>query len=406
MTFIIPTTQEIKDQIQTNIELATNNVLSIFPKSFTQFLSTALALSISPIYKYITWTLKQRFALSCSEYNLEYYFGVEYKIPRIQRVKEEATVSVVAFENPEEIIITTDTVLICDRNGLIYYPKYTTIIPLPLIDYSVIHMQIIAETEGSEYNLEVDDILRFDPDIEYITNPIGLRGGMVDSIEIIGTDFEDLEVYRRRVLSKIASDGGGGNLTDYRRWAESVDGVLHAYPYSGRPMIPYEELPGDITIYIESDQPYGISNQTLLDYVKTEVINDPNTGIDRTRIGDIENTLFIESIIPIYFHVYIYDLYLGLNIEDSFIQKAKEAIEDELDSYFLEARPFIPGLDLFYNRRDIVSRASISGSIINSLKPFGGSISNIVVKLNGITEINEKQLIGGEIAIRAGIIYE
>jgi hypothetical protein len=50
-----------------------------------------------------------------------------------------------------------------------------------------------------------------------------------------GEDREIDTVYRRRVLTRIRAQGGGGNAADYRQWSEDVASVRRAFPYSTKP---------------------------------------------------------------------------------------------------------------------------------------------------------------------------
>jgi hypothetical protein len=90
---------------------------------------------------------------------------------------------------------------------------------------------VVAQTAGIAGNLNVGDTLTLDEPITGVGN-----SWTVQAVAVIGTDQEDLEAYRRRVLLEIQTVGGGGNGVDYRTWAEETTGVFRAFPYAGAPI--------------------------------------------------------------------------------------------------------------------------------------------------------------------------
>ncbi|WP_019123647.1 baseplate J/gp47 family protein, partial [Brevibacillus massiliensis] len=79
-----------------------------------------------------------------------------------------------------------------------------------------------------------------------------------DSIVVqAGTDKEDNEAYRQRILDRKRNPGKGGTADDYKAWAESVTGVVSAL------VIPLNRGNGTVDIVIAGVN--GIPDQALID---------------------------------------------------------------------------------------------------------------------------------------------
>ncbi|MGF9909494.1 baseplate J/gp47 family protein [Brevibacillus porteri] len=71
-----------------------------------------------------------------------------------------------------------------------------------------------------------------------------------------GTDIEDDEVYRQRILDRKRNPGKGGTESDYKLWAESVNGVVSAL------VIPLNRGNGTVDIVITGVN--GLPDQTVI----------------------------------------------------------------------------------------------------------------------------------------------
>ena len=80
-------------------------------------------------------------------------------------------------------------------------------------------VNVEADTAGSKYNVPIGSLtvlINADSGVTSATNPAATSGG---------TDIEDDDAYRDRILLELASPQGAGNTADYRRWALSFDSV-------------------------------------------------------------------------------------------------------------------------------------------------------------------------------------
>jgi uncharacterized phage protein gp47/JayE len=71
-----------------------------------------------------------------------------------------------------------------------------------------------------------------------------VRTSAVSEVTSYALDGETEAEYRARVISRFRIPPLGGALSDYRRWAGDVSGVLNTYPYKDT------ESPGGVLIYV------------------------------------------------------------------------------------------------------------------------------------------------------------
>jgi hypothetical protein len=135
-------------------------------------------------------------------------------------------------------------------------------------------------------------------------------------------------------------------------------------------VIEHAPLPGDRTVYIESNTPPdGIASAALLEAVRESITTDPDTGITRVPLGMIDGTLWVESI-------YRLGLYLeieGLDVSQDILAETKDDIEAAMITYLRSIAPFVDGLDPVSERNDTVTNTSLSKVLDDVLERVGGS---------------------------------
>jgi hypothetical protein len=163
-------------------------------------------------------------------------------------------------------------------------------------------------------------------------------------------------------------------------------------------------LPGDRTIYVEADtsiDPDGIPPQALLDEVRDTINNDPATGRARPPLGETDQTLFVEPISRTSFFVDIESLDVSPDQEAA----AKADILADLTTFFLEALPFVVGIDFESDRTDLITNLTVSTTVQNILSIYGGSASAIRFGLFSGDDLKFYQLRQGELAKLGGVEY-
>ena len=143
--------------------------------------------------------------------------------PWIQQPRDLGTEATgyVTFKIPEagteDIVIPEDTTVVCEETGNYYVTESEIIIPVGETEATV---SIICATEGEDGNVGTGEINIIDdeyldiPEIT-VTNEEPITGG---------TDYEEDEEYRERLLNFIRRDDFG-SLPYYIDLAENIDGV-------------------------------------------------------------------------------------------------------------------------------------------------------------------------------------
>lgn len=383
----IPTTKDLRDQLQAKFESKLNENVPDMPYAFTKLLTFVLAMVAIPIYKRIDSAKKQSLALTADEPGLE-EIGANYKVKREPAAQAELRVLIDVTSNgniPMTASFKTD-------NDLYYFPKQTYAVETPE-DYIV----LVAEKAGTEYNLEHNDTL----EMEYDLDGIG-KTATVALVEVYGSDKEDLEGYRRHVLTEIGTVGGGGNNVDYRRWAEATPGVYRAFPYPGRPDDPDSAEPGEVSVFIEADTNDGIPSGTLLNTVKDNLQYDPDTGETRAPVTNTVDDLRVLSVEHVEFRFNISDL----DVDTGVLAEAQAKVETAVDEHLRSIKPYVVGIDREYERSDKVSSVSVSKIVSENLKLFGGEAGTITMDVIGEANgVSLRQLIGGETARLSSIVW-
>lgn len=386
----IPTTKNLRIQIEEKFTSKLNENVPLLVFAFLKILSAILAIIVTPIYKYIDSCKKQSLALTADEENLE-EIGLNYGTPREPAATAELEVEITITENdvtlPKSAVYKTD-------NDLYYFPSQTYLFDdFVGPDPETRDVILAGENPGTEYNLSVDDELTMEYEIAGIVNTATVTG-----TSSYGADKEPLEGYRRHVLSEIGTVGGGGNNVDYRRWGEAVDGVYRVFPYPGRPDDPDNAIPGEISVFVETEAILGtdgVPSSTLLDNVKTALQYDPDTGKTRPPIVDVEDKLRVLSIDRVYFKFTISDSI----IDSGILGQAQTSVESAIDEHLRSIGPYVVGIDREYERSDKVSPTSISKVVSEILKSYGGEAGTVTMDVvSEGTNVPMRQLTGGQIA--------
>ena len=222
MSLTIPTFQDLVDVSVSHYETSLGQDAPLTSKSFARILGYAQALLTLALYKLAAERKLQNLALTATDEDLE-LLGEEYGVDRQAAI---ATELVLTCTGTNGIDIPAGTVFIGDSNGLRYYTQ-----ALVTIASGTATPTVTCYTSGVDGNLLVSDTLTLSSPITGIDN-----SAVVASISVAGIDQEDLEVYRRRVLDKIQTTGGGSNSADFRNWGQETSNITRVFPYSGTPV--------------------------------------------------------------------------------------------------------------------------------------------------------------------------
>lgn len=388
MSLRLPTTQELYDRNVARFEAALAQTVPATEKSFVRVLAALEAMVGAELARMVVERAKQNLALTAGADMLA-VIGEEYGVTRKAAVSSQLTIRATSTTGLTVPITASFT---GDSNAESYRPDASA-----TEAGGYISVTVSAVTAGVSGDLVVGDTLTMSPSISGV--------GAVWTVTVVvtaGLDQEDIEEYRRRVLLAERTVGGGGNSADYRTWAEEVDGVYRAFPYSGAPT--GTSYPGDRTVYIEADTDIdedGIAPEGLLDDVRDAINTDPVTGKARPCLGDTDENLYVESISRTTLNVEVRDL-----VVDTDLLTATQAnITTAVDEYLRGIAPFISGLDAPMTQNDMITDLTLSQVIQDVLTPVGGSAAGVGLYITVNTFIPSYTLGAGELAKLGVVTY-
>jgi hypothetical protein len=395
MPYNTPSAQELVQRNIASLESSLNQTTPPAEKAFNKVLAATEGMADRELYGYATDLARENFALTASEEGLT-ALGKEYGVYRVQPAVWEGKA---LFDIPDGATLYLGTVFV-GANGL----KYETISPVTAPSFapgSGVLAPITCAEVGPSGNLFVNDTLN----IQTLIAGAG-RTAMVVEVTSLGTPIEDLEDFRRRILDLERSEGGGGNSSDYRRWAQAVAGVRRAYPFSGPPKdSDHNALPGERTVYIEclsNIDSEGVPPQSLLDLVRAALLIDPVTGISREILGLTSDTLYVRPIERTGLYVTVQ----GMIVTIGNIGNIQTTLEATLNVLFRTFETFVQGLDPDFDRRDTVTVSVIAREVQNVLDAYGGTAQSVLFGTSPESYIGRYTLKKGEKIRLAGLVLQ
>jgi uncharacterized phage protein gp47/JayE len=173
--------------------------------------------------------------------------------------------------------------------------------------YSILEVRALEVGAASE--------LAEGDELQLTSERAGYTVGVVESGGITGgTDAEDDEAYRTRVLERFAQPPHGGGPGDYRRWALEVAGVTRAWERANRVrlgtvslafvmddrdnIIPLQDDVDTVLAYLAARQPIDLSDlyvsAPIAQPVTMTITLSPNTPDVQTAVLAELDTLFAE----------------------------------------------------------------------------------------------------------------
>jgi uncharacterized phage protein gp47/JayE len=388
----VPSTQELVDRNIASLESALNQHTPAAEKAFTRTIGTVQAMAEKAEYALIDDRIKAVLAITAHEKDLE-TLGDEYGI---YRSAARPWTGEAHFDLPDGQTLNLNTLFV-GINGLKYQTTKSVTAPSGAAGSGVTATLACVEA-GASGNLQVGDTLALQTPIA----GAGREAIVIDTIAI-GTEVEDIEEYRQKVLDAERGEGGGANPSDYRSWAQEIEGVKRAYPFTGAP-VGTDSLPGERTVYIEATtdlDPDGVPPQALLDTVRAALIYAPTTGEARQVLGMTQDTLYVEPIV----RTGIYITIIGLVITTGNIGDAQAKIEAAMSTYLRTFSPFVQGLDAEFERRDMLTASLVGRDTQNILDSYGGTAENILFGDEEGTYLGKYQLKQNELLKLAGITF-
>lgn len=367
------------NEYTTRIKKETGADIPLLEKSVVRSFGWGVA-SVAVMYQnYLAWVYLQILPQTCSLPVLKLWgslFGVEYK-------NGTKTTLQVEIDNVTASSIIAGTLWKSSKNGVVY-TSLSTVYP---VDGTAV-LSLEAKTSGPAGNLNPGDELD-------ITNPFdGIPDkAVVKSVLVTGSNDEDVEDYRKRVLIAFKRKAQGGSLVDYYLWSTEVAGIIDAFPYvlesgtivvylvadgSGKDRTPTGSVTPNPFPEWENGNMKAISGSGLF-YQAAMAINGT---------ADMKNTrrpagAVVELRMPNYtgYRVEITELSPATNDINA---KIKAAIVSYLD----DKKPNIMALG--YTKQDATINASkLNAAVQNAIDTDGGGYSSFVLKNSADEVINE-----------------
>lgn len=214
MAFERPTLSELVDRIQQDFVSRLELGGAVLRRSMVQVLARVVAGAAHMLHGHLEYQARQIFPDTADEVNVLRWgalFGIERNAP------EFATGSV-EFTGTNTTVIPIGTVLI-RADGV----EYTTDAEVT-ITLGVAEADVTASEAGEDGNADVDTALSLESPIT------GVDADPSVSVELAGgTDEEELEDYRTRILERMRAAPHGGSEADYIAWAKAVPGVTRVW---------------------------------------------------------------------------------------------------------------------------------------------------------------------------------
>lgn len=297
----------------------------LLEKSFVKSLGYAISGIAGSLWQLSVWIYKQCFPQTCGLDVLKFWgslIGVDYN-------EGQTTNIIIKLSDVTASSLNAGTIFKDLNSGNVY----RTISQANAAD-GVILATAECSKPGTVGNIPVETVLN-------IANPLdGIPStGIVNSISIEGTEDEEVEAYRKRVLYRFRNKAQGGSAVDYYLWATEVPGIIEA--------LPYIISDGIINLYLISDgsglnrSPSGTLNPNPFPkWENGQFVNFTGSGQMLAVAKSIEGTADgVHDRRPINARVKLLKPeYVAFSVEiqgissTEFNQKIKEALIQKLDS--------------------------------------------------------------------------
>lgn len=251
------TSDEVIKRIKDALENSANKIEGSFAADNAQ----AVGKEIAKYYAYMEWLQSMHYALTAEGEWLDKK-GVEHGAFRKKATK---STGVVTFTGAPRTEIPTGFKVYSDTQ------TFEVIYGGSIGDSGSVDLSVRSVERGVNVNVPIGAIKKAD-------SIDGLRAVRNDAAITGGTDDEDDESLRERLLLRMRYPGTSGNKYHYLHWAMEVDGV-------GRVKVfPEWKGPGTVKVSI-LDRNQGVASQELMQKVKDHIDVDNGSGDTLAPIG-------------------------------------------------------------------------------------------------------------------------
>lgn len=365
-----PTTSELNATIIAQLEASLNQAIPLLPKSFLRVLAKVLAGVNIILYKYAGFMFLQIFVDTATIDETEINGVIVSPLVAWGRlIGVGDPTKATNAEMTVEVTVTNQTgtlpsgsQLLGATNGITYLTTAPVLLNAATVSVAVIAAgdQAGGNGSGTIGNLQIGDALSFANPLPNIDS-----GAVVTAVITTAADAEDTEVYRQRVKDRFQKRPQGGAYADYEIWAEEVEGIVNAYPYTSA-------CPGQVDVYVEATEassgsadgiPTDAQLQAVLDSIELNSVGlatrRPANALANTF--PITRTEFVAVV-------------NNLIVDDQ--PQTQTDITQGVSEYMLDREPFIAGLSV-PPRRDRISNSGVSGLVEDIVSAANGVFSSV-----------------------------
>ena len=382
------TLKEIKNGFVSDFYTRLKKETPLLQKSVINSMGYAIAGIAKPMWNTLEWLYLQLFPETCSFPVLKMWgrlFDVKYKngtdtVLQVEmgNVTASSLMSSTVFKNLDNNVIYKSVSGVNTESGHLIF-------------------NVAAQVQGSAGNLNPGDTL-------YLTTPLpGIpEKATVLSVLITGSEPEEKEDYRKRVILRCRKKPQGGALADYSSWALEVSGIADAIPYvlktgtvtvflvgagSGINRTPSGSLTPNPFPEWENGQMKALSGSGLFFQV-AKSINGTEDELNRRR----PTTAAVE-LKPCNYYGFRIDI-TGLTPNNN---EVIGSIKREFNTYLDKKRPNVPAVG--YTEQDaLINTSQLNAIAQNAVSSYGGTFETFLLKDETGTVINSKTLGIGELA--------
>jgi uncharacterized phage protein gp47/JayE len=217
MAFVRPTLPELIDRIGQDLSSRLNTVGAPLRRALTKVMSRVMAGAAHGLHGHLAYLADQLFP-DKSEAEFLVRQGSLFIGQPLTATFATGTITVTGTD---ATVIPADSVLTRSDGALFSVDADATIAS------GVATVSVTAELAGKDGNCDAGVALTFQESIA----GVDAQG---TAVEISGgTDQEDPEDYRTRMLERMRTSPSGGAAADYPAWAKQVSGVTRAWVYPG-----------------------------------------------------------------------------------------------------------------------------------------------------------------------------
>lgn len=213
-----PTLEELIDTGAAEFESRLPGVLARVRRSIVGVLNRVLAAGLSALYQYAEWLNKQAWPDQADEEYLAGH-GLRWGVERTPAVAATGTVRLTGTDGA---VVAAGTTL-RRADGLLY-----TTTAEGAIAAGQVLVSVQASTLGQDGNAGIGTALSLASPIAGVVSAATAYTALAG-----GSDIEDVDAYRARILARIRKPPQGGNTDDYLAWMLAVPGVTRAWVYPG-----------------------------------------------------------------------------------------------------------------------------------------------------------------------------